>query len=60
MCVDVDECASNPCHPNATCENTDGSFTCACVNNFDGDGFNCTRQCINGFQLPNPDALECG
>ena len=57
---DVDECESNPCHPNAICQNTEGSFTCTCNNNFDGDGFECTQQCANGFQLPTPDALECG
>ncbi|XP_036987999.2 protein HEG homolog 1 isoform X2 [Artibeus jamaicensis] len=28
--VDVDECLSNPCPPLATCNNTQGSFTCRC------------------------------
>uniref|UniRef100_A0A8W4F762 Heart development protein with EGF like domains 1 n=1 Tax=Sus scrofa TaxID=9823 RepID=A0A8W4F762_PIG len=28
--VDVNECLSNPCPPLATCNNTQGSFTCRC------------------------------
>ncbi|XP_031219584.1 protein HEG homolog 1 isoform X2 [Mastomys coucha] len=28
--VDVDECLSSPCPPLATCNNTQGSFTCRC------------------------------
>ncbi|XP_006869492.1 PREDICTED: protein HEG homolog 1 [Chrysochloris asiatica] len=28
--VDVNECLSNPCPPLATCNNTQGSFTCKC------------------------------
>ena len=39
--ADIDECLSSPCHPNATCNNTDGSFTCACVGGYSGDGFQC-------------------
>lgn len=58
--LDVDECLSRPCHPNATCVNTEGSFTCVCANNFEGDGMNCTRQCLNGFSLPTQEATECG
>ena len=26
------------CHVNATCHNNDGSYTCECKDNFDGDG----------------------
>ena len=34
----------NDCHVNATCTNTngEGSYTCACLDGFTGDGFNCT------------------
>jgi len=31
-----------PCHSNANCTDTDGSFNCTCVAGFEGDGFNCT------------------
>ena len=40
--LDVDECSSNPCHANATCNNTLGSYLCACDPGYSGDGLNCT------------------
>ena len=39
---DIDECSSNPCHANATCNNTMGSYVYACDPGYSGDGFNCT------------------
>ena len=39
--IDIDECASTPCDKNATCDNTDGSFTCTCNTGYSGDGFDC-------------------
>lgn len=39
--VDIDECVSNPCHPNATCANINGTFTCECDTGYVGDGFTC-------------------
>ena len=44
MSTDIDECASahlNSCDDNATCSNTDGSFTCTCNVGFAGDGVAC-------------------
>ena len=38
---DINECLSNPCHPNATCKNTNGTFTCECDAEYEGDGFTC-------------------
>ena len=38
---DVNECVSSPCHSNATCDDTTGSFTCTCLGGFSGDGFQC-------------------
>ena len=32
--------SNNPCHVNATCNNILGSFMCACVPGYSGDGFN--------------------
>jgi len=43
-CVDVNECLSNPCSGNATCENLDGSgFRCNCLNGYklSADGRSC-------------------
>ena len=38
-CKDVDECSSSePCNQNASCINTEGSFTCQCNDGFIGDG----------------------
>ena len=58
--IDINECEGSPCHRNATCENIDGSFVCSCAGHFVGDGFICTRSCVNGFQLLTHDGTECG
>ena len=39
--IDINECVSNPCHPNATCTNKNGTFTCECDTGYMGDGFTC-------------------
>ena len=41
---DIDECSNDDdnCHDNATCTNTDGSFTCACIAGYEGNGTQCT------------------
>ena len=47
MCIylttDDNECTlgTNNCHANAECTNTQGSFSCACVAGYSGDGVNC-------------------
>ena len=43
-CVDIDECAVNNggCSTDADCHNIPGSFTCACVDGYAGDGLTCT------------------
>ena len=42
--VDIDECSLSvlPCHSNATCSNTGGSFYCTCKNGFSGNATSCT------------------
>ena len=40
--LDINECSSNPCHGNATCNNTAGSYMCVCDSGYSGDGFNCS------------------
>ena len=48
--IDVDECA-NPdrkdCHVDASCNNTEGSYTCRCLDGFQGDGKACTGKPYN-------------
>ena len=46
--IDVDECvnATNPCHTNARCNNTDGTYTCTCNNGYYGNGTHCTGNII--------------
>lgn len=49
MFTDIDECTTNThdCHSSATCTNTEGSFTCACNEGYDGDG----KLCIGELQV---------
>ena len=46
FCADIDECSSmdNPCHTNASCTNTNGSYTCECVSGFTGNGTICASK----------------
>ena len=40
--LDTNECLSDsPCHVNATCNNTEGSYICTCESGYSGDGFTC-------------------
>jgi len=50
--VDIDECAENNggCSDQAVCSNTEGSFTCSCVDGFAGDGFTCSA--TSGMSSP--------
>ena len=45
--ADVNECTEgiNICHDNATCNNTEGSYTCSCNTGYTGNGFSCTGKC---------------
>lgn len=47
--TDIDECFSDPCHPNASCENMISSFTCTCVSGYSGNGFQCIGEYVYGI-----------
>ena len=57
---ETDECASdNECHVNAQCTNTDGSYTCGCLDGYAGDGKNCTGKAWFPYtRLDNPNRLK--
>ena len=44
----MNECAegTHNCHQNATCNNTEGSFTCSCNTGYTGNGSFCMGKCI--------------
>ena len=46
---DDNECLLNThnCHINATCENTNGSFTCVCDPPLTGNGVMCSGKCVH-------------
>ena len=45
---DIDEFSNSThnCYAQATCTNTDGSFTCACISGYTGNGTACTSASI--------------
>ena len=43
---DTDECSTrvHNCSSNANCSNVVGSYYCACIQGFSGDGFTCESE----------------
>ena len=50
----VDPTDTDDCHDNATCTDSEGSYTCACNLGYTGDGFNCTGRFMRSIE-----DLEC-
>ena len=42
--LDINECLSVPCHANASCTDTEGSFDCQCNKGYSGTGFSCSSK----------------
>ena len=43
---DINECNTNPCDANASCNNTKGSYECTCNAGYEGNGTNCSGTTI--------------
>ncbi|XP_048581956.1 uncharacterized protein LOC5522228 isoform X2 [Nematostella vectensis] len=58
-CDDVNECARDPrpCHENAACTNTKGSYLCRCNSGYTGDGKDCKPKRM--FDLNRPRYVYC-
>ena len=50
---DIDECISNLCDKNATCENFVGSYNCTCKKGFTGGGTTCKGDQITELIMNN-------
>ena len=59
MNADINECSSLPCHRNATCYNSVGSFECTCDGSYQGNGFNCILLCEDGYYLRSHNETTC-
>ena len=72
LTADVDECAigNHSCHDDATCYNTEGSYTCSCNIGYTGNGSFCMRKFIYvpiitatasnlTFSVHTADSKEC-
>ena len=67
-CVDINECSEqNVCSANSECKNTDGSYSCDCLDGFGGDyctdidECNSTASCdVNAQCLNTEGSYKCG
>ena len=48
--IDLNECDRNPCHSNATCTDTLGSYECQCKPGFSGNGVDCVSKYTKMFK----------
>ena len=56
--IDIDECVSNPCHSNANCNDTQGSFVCQCNTGYSGNGFNCSGKYVLCWYMKNVSQVQ--
>ena len=60
LCEDIDECfVGHDCDRNATCTNSEGSFSCECISGFFGDGKTCVPgECTEDICPWNEECLS--
>ncbi|XP_078621291.1 E-selectin-like [Branchiostoma floridae x Branchiostoma japonicum] len=58
ICNASNLCDPHPCHVNATCRQTGGTFTCTCNVGFTGNGFTCTVVQCPALTAPTNGALS--
>ena len=60
LVIDINECrnATAPCHANATCTNSQGSYTCKCNKGYSGDGKNCTGMSMHNMARFSNDKMQ--
>jgi len=63
-CTNINECANsalNDCHYNATCNDNDGSYSCACRGGYVGNGTFCEeyKECEHADVLPCVELATC-
>lgn len=56
-CEDIDECAAglDDCDANASCDNTNGGYSCSCDDGYEGDGRDCDEEPSSGDEPPSGD-----
>ena len=67
LILDIDECASDKhnCSEDAVCNNTKGSFNCACKPGFTGNGYKCAGEhhmyfcCANNYYKNFKNGKQC-
>ncbi|XP_066283960.1 uncharacterized protein [Branchiostoma lanceolatum] len=47
VCIDVDECQSNPCQNRGTCFNLENAYRCQCPDQYKGVNCDTERNCFN-------------
>ncbi|MBT9557017.1 MAG: OmpA family protein [Myxococcales bacterium] len=63
LCVNVNECENallNLCDTNATCTDTPGGYTCECNPTYEGNGFLCQPDDLDGDGILNTDEAILG
>jgi hypothetical protein len=56
-CSNVNECLDDPCHAQASCADTVGSYTCTCNDGYSGDGWSCEANACEPITVENSDTV---